>query len=405
MKVGLILWNPLGQGMMSDRVMYGISNISASKDAAHSTVSIKFDYNEQVWPLGEKGEQLEISLNTLFGLLDENGRELTRIAPKGKITTQRVLDELNKNPYLSQHVLGDFIVLKPTENTLTCAVNKRDLDYSKMVCFGFFPDEMPQINSVVSDSAFKESSKQFAKQIGLGKFYFEKLLKQFSLSPQNMAALTPRKSITTNISGDTLLTQTQQDTLLQIARKSLCYSLFYLKGDCDSVDYSDSLSLIFGGPGSSSILCGKLGCFITVNQRQVGKTKNINLAWDVPECVKIAAYHVPNTISDPNNALIQIIVVRENDIDFKINDFSKDIQLKRDGIELYDMEHNTFSHLMPDEVAQIGDADSAVNKLLISSGLNKSDLENNHATISTFVTQTFQETNDRAGTNDSVRKM
>ena len=153
MKAKLILWNELGEGLMSNKLMYGISNISATKDKSKSTFTINFDYDKSTWPTEIPG-----ALNVFFLVLDENGIELTRLLPKERVATNASYEKLSRCfTSANRNAFGDFIILKPTGNILTYQISKKDIDYAKFICMGFFFPYMPNISNTVDENYFKDN--------------------------------------------------------------------------------------------------------------------------------------------------------------------------------------------------------------------------------------------------------
>jgi hypothetical protein len=164
----LVLWNPLGYGTISNHVMCGISNVHAVKDTLNSCFTISFDFDESKWPLtNDKSRHLEVTFNMLFGLLDENGNELTQFTSQERVVTKNVQDYLyGQTSDENKHVFGKLFVVSQGNNTLTYPVNKRDIAYAKILCFGLFYKNMPGIDKVLSETEFINETASYRREMG-----------------------------------------------------------------------------------------------------------------------------------------------------------------------------------------------------------------------------------------------
>ena len=166
--VGLILWDPLGYGTISNQVMCGITNVHAVKDTANSSITITFDFNEKVYPLNNnRVKQLDISFNALIGLLDGNAEELARFSTAEKFLTEGVNESLySQVAPENRNFLGKLQVLKTTNNSLTYQINKRDIIFTQMVCIGLYYQNIPSVKKLVTEEEFKNETADFRTSLG-----------------------------------------------------------------------------------------------------------------------------------------------------------------------------------------------------------------------------------------------
>ena len=197
------------------------------------------------------------------------------------------------------------------------------------------------------------------------------------------SALIPRKSVTLRVTGDTLLTVAQQDTLLALARRSIAAFL-----RTDSVPPPPQVS--------DTALLNYRGCLVklTVDSATRGTSGYIlpvkQLAGGVTELAMRAATggqrYDPLKPQELARAVIQISVVSEpvtirSEAEVKVHQHG--IVLKSEGA--------VAGILLVDDVIQSGSAGAAVERLLNLNRMTKKDWVAPKVEIQTFSVQVFQE--------------
>jgi len=197
------------------------------------------------------------------------------------------------------------------------------------------------------------------------------------------SAVMPRKGITVNTTGESLLTDAQQETLLAIARRSIAY---YLRTGSNPPDPTVS----------DTALLKNRGCLIKLIVD--GKTRGTSgyllpvkrLAAAVAELAMRAATGggrfdalKPQELA---RTIIQITVVSEPVT------ISKDAEviIKRHGLVLMYQER-VAGVLLTDDVIQSGSSGVAIDRLLSFNRMTRNDWKSPGVKIQTFTVQVFQE--------------
>jgi AMMECR1 domain-containing protein len=197
------------------------------------------------------------------------------------------------------------------------------------------------------------------------------------------SAVAPRKSVTVRVSGDTLLTPAQQDTLLAFARRSIAHFLKTGSG--------------LAMPAvSDSTLLKRMGCLIkvTVDTMTRGTSGYIlpvkSLAAAVTELAMRAATggrrFEPLKPKELGRAVIQISVVSEPVTISR----DSEVKVQRHGLLLMS-EGIIGAILLVDDVVQSGSASAAIDRLLALSKMTRKDWDPSKTAIKTFSVQVFQE--------------
>jgi AMMECR1 domain-containing protein len=197
------------------------------------------------------------------------------------------------------------------------------------------------------------------------------------------SAVAPRKSVTVKVTGDTLLTQAQQDTLCAFARRSIAHFLKTGSG------------LAMPAVSDSTLLKHR-GCLIkmTVDTMTRGTSGYIlpvkSLAAAVTELAMRAATggrrFEPLKPRELGRAVIQISVVSEPVTISR----DSEVKVKRDGLILM-TEGIIGAILLVDDVMQSGSASAAIDRLLALSKMTRKDWDTSKTAIKTFTVQVFQE--------------
>jgi len=197
------------------------------------------------------------------------------------------------------------------------------------------------------------------------------------------SALIPRKSVTLRVTGDTLLTGAQQDTLLALARRSIA-------------SYLQTGSVPPQAPVNDSVLLKNQGCLVklTVDSLTRGTSGYIlpvkRLAEAVTELSMRAATggqrYDPLKPQDFARTIIQISVVSEpvtvrSEAEVKVHQHG--LVLKSEGA--------VAGILLVDDVVQSGTAGAAIERLLNLNRMTKKDWVLPKVEIQAFSVQVFQE--------------
>jgi AMMECR1 domain-containing protein len=199
--------------------------------------------------------------------------------------------------------------------------------------------------------------------------------------PKSAAA--PRKGVTVRVTGDTLVTAVQQDTLLALARRSIAH--FLKTGSALAVPaFSDSA------------LLKHMGCLIKVTVDTVtrGTSGYIlpvkSIAAAVTELAMRAATggrrFEPLKAKELGRAVIQISLVSEP---VAINDASE-VKVQRHGLILK-YEGDVGAILLVDDVIESGSANAAIDRLFALAKMTRKDWNPPRVDVRVFSMQVFQE--------------